>query len=199
MFKWYKDYKENLLADEWLYMYKLDTEKYSERTKTDNIVFLSDFKTWYHLTPNDLGKEIILEPRQSDGCERFIVEAGLEHEARQFKAISFSDNICDCLFRMPHDKLLDFTKYYIYATFEALQGWHNGVLEDNGKKVIYNNEIRLFKKTKCKRIGIVEFNTDLSNKIRMISTYGDIETLDKYIKVIPDKKSIYIPIKKGTV
>lgn len=196
MFGFIRNFMEEMESNNSIMLFKEDMEKYGEKNKCKSIAVESEEMTLYHLTPKDLGKEIILEPKETDSCEKYLSNSGLEFECRQFKAISFSDTVSHCLIRMPEDKLLSYSEYYIYRTKTPVKGWYD-IIEIEEDHYFYNREYRLFKKTPAIRVGrikclhnahsLVERCTSRNEMLDPLNSIGDDimlykETENTYIK-----------------
>lgn len=197
-----RELKEKIEESNGIYKFKMDNERYGEKHGIKTRAVETDKRTWYHLTPYDLGKDVALEPRETNSIEAFLIYSGLEWESRLFKSISFSDTISNCLCRMPYAKLLDHREFYIYRTKEEVSGYVD-VLEETEETVFLNWEIRRFRKTECRRVGkliLKEHGIAISERARITEGRTDLnlnpwkEIVEKSVEVIKDKGVIHIPI-----
>ena len=202
MFGFISELKERIQESDSIHKFKLDNERYGAKHGIKTRAVETDKRTWYHLTPYDLGKEVALEPRETQSIEAFLIYSGLEWESRLFKCISFSDTISNCLCRMPYSKLLDHREFYIYRTKEEVSGYVD-VLEETEKVVYVNWEMRRFRKTECRRVGkliLKEHGIEIAERARQFEGRDDLDlnpwkgVVEKSIEIVKDKGVIHIPI-----
>lgn len=192
----FKGLRQELKRQKNIMIAKEDIRIYGEKNNIETAFLEADEQTLYHLTPNDLGKNIILEPRQSNSMEQFYIYSGMNYQARQFECISFALCVSDCFIRMPEEKLLDYREFYIYRTKKPEKGWFD-ILEITEKHYSFNNEYRLFKETECIKMGKLIIKEHSLSLVERIKNYSDIEVkrlIEPSIEIIKEKESMFIKV-----
>lgn len=149
----FKNLRKELRSQKNIMLAKEDIRILGEKiNKETAFLETEEEQTMYHLTPYDLGMLVTLEPRVSMSAEEYYANAGIYDNVRKFECISFSTSVTGCLFRLPLDKLLNHTEFYIYRSKVPIKGWYD-VLDLSDFS--YHNEYRVFKETECIRLGKV--------------------------------------------
>jgi len=139
--------------------------------------------TFYHLTPNDLGKTVYLEPRKP------LIE--------DFKSLCVANYLIGCLVAMPKEKQVN-DSFYLYRNFQPGTA-HREILSCGSRL----NEAKIFRKTKFIRIGKVHNCLAFFEELKRngeIFFWHDTEAiynLQKHIVVEKEKNTSIILVSYG--
>jgi hypothetical protein len=137
--------------------------------------------TFYHLTPNDLGKNVNLEPRQP--------------QIEDFKSLCVANYLVGCFVSFPEDKINNDT-LYLYRNYQPGTAYRQFL--NNGQPI---NEAKIFEKTKFIRIGKITNCLKLFEELRKYFDSSDIiqwdeihskENFSSYITIEKEQKTSII-------
>ncbi|MGA4332306.1 hypothetical protein ACI2U6_16415 [Ralstonia nicotianae] len=127
--------------------------------------------TFYHLTPNNLGEIVYLEPR--------------EPKVENFKSLCVANYLMGCLVAMPEEKQEQDT-FFLYRNFQPCTAYREVL--DSGLRL---NEAKIFEKSKFIRIGKVHHCTKFFEELRQhgnIVYWNDEQVLQKFLRHLTIEK-----------